>query len=291
MKNIFIRGGLGDLIVLMPRIKKYLKNENYKIHYFGELSVGTLLDYFTCIKNMELADKIIHYPGRCPVLEPKFTTSRFKSAPNPDAKFQMPYHYNPDSRSFKINDADNVMPELNPVDYCSVKYTANADFPYDNYVVVAPFSVSNPRWKRDPVYSWFQHFCHYILSKTKLKIVLLGNIPNSESYKLYLPNKLCNDAKWYFINTCGLTTIEEAIAIIKNAKFGIYFDSGLKNFAFLYDNPTIFLRDHTWLHSNPLEAWFPKQLQRINNNFLFDAVDGKYSDFCCLIDKCIGLSR
>jgi ADP-heptose:LPS heptosyltransferase len=267
---VWMRGAVGDLLILFPIMKQYLNQEfptfdGVNLIYSGPLQPKKVL---------ELTDLILglnHKVQR--ILKIDFDdVSNNKNIITDKMKEQCVHFFNrlpdmilnhvyKDEYELKIHDADNVLKLNDPIDYTSIHLkTQEIDLPFKEYICVSLTGNSNKSFQHEKSKDKFKLLINILLHETDLPILFLGG-KKEEFDKL-------NFKSFRLINLCGQTSLIEVNSIIDKAKIFFCFDNGLKNIGFLSKTPTVFLFDKTWENANPIEAWFPKQLQNIKKNIL-----------------------
>ena len=264
-----MRGAIGDLVILNSIVNGLMKRKRIKkvnlvvtgpvnketIHELYQISTLNYnsLDYYksNTSSGLEFQDSWIRaYEKR--------TGCTIDIALN---------HVSSDSNGLKILEADEICPFV-PRDYSSVKYhPSNLIIPWKKYVLICPFGGSNPRWKSDRAYEYYQKIVDYFIKETDYTVVFAGKWSDDtpEGFGNFNVDKSDKLRVRYIYNN---TTIGDMIALIRGSEIGVYFDSGIKNLAFIHGNKNMVVYDDSHRNARPAEAWFPPQFHTPDNIYL-----------------------
>ena len=166
----------------------------------------------------------------------------------------------------KVLKADEILlPEYGKVDYTNVGLK---DPVIDNdlvlslperYVVFFPQGNSNWHWQSSDTVQCFDKLIKAALAQGYRVVICAKGMPERHPYEHYMDKVDVT----FLINQ---TSLADAAYLIRHASGVVSYDSGMKNIAFLLPTPTVAIYNTRLKPPSPIDAWFPKQLQGINNN-------------------------
>lgn len=269
--TVHLRGAMGDLLCLFPILHSWLKKntEDNKCDMIvsGPMNVDTL-DNLLGLQEEIFVNKLQVFQCRDSHREAIFHENSMSYMTSTGRIIDLYLNHVEEG---KILTADEVEPEQER-DYTSVKYFSErvenfAPNDMKHFAVVSMIGNSNQLWKSKAVLDAFENVIQEILNKTNWYIFLIGQHPMEPDYIWAYPRHLkCSSGR--IICYYNSTTLDDVVNLMEKAKAIVTYDNGVKNFAFLQNTPTLYIHEPKWPSANPVEAWFPKQLHHINNNFL-----------------------
>lgn len=270
--QIWMRCAIGDALVLLPIVKGAIEHHNASgcdLVVTGPCSPGVIRELFHM---SDLNYSSLKYTKCNATAKPWFQKKSIHIHETNNPKIDLALnHVQRLDKTIMVREADYIHSEI-PRDYKSVKYTSSdIVIPWDSYVIFCPFGASNPKYKSKSVYNTYQRLVDYYLAHTNHSIVFTGrwNDEIPEEYK----NFQCGEADKLRLNYIyDQTTLSDMVALIKRADSGVYFDSGMKNFGFIYGRKSIVVWDDSHPNSMPLGAWCPSQF---HNDVIYCNVNNK----------------
>ena len=272
-KLIWIRGAIGDLLILLPIAISYAAGKPYHLIYTGPLQLQQLNNLFSLLDFHKPVKLLVLKNDGCILTDETLKNAEWVCDREPDLILN---HASGDRYKPTIARADDIHPEIDR-DYLSLKIHSESlagqlsKFPFrrKQYVVFCPYGNSNPRWQSKECKAAFAAIAKHITAKG-IPIVVLGKC------QPHLSNEYSGNAlglaleKFNVINYTNMTSLKEAVGIMANSIVNVCFDSGMKNLAYLMPNAAITLHDPSWHSANPIEAWTPQQILSSPHNSLWD---------------------
>lgn len=268
---VWSRGAIGDLLIHLPIAHAKYGDQPFNLIVSGPINNDTVK---FLIESSNLNIRYVYHVDTNPrssvlVTDKMLTVAYDKFKKPPDLILNHVRQVFGQNR-FVISKADEIVDF--PVDFTSVMYEFKEDehflsqFP-KSYVLVCPYGTSNPLWKKCKRYhDYLREIVRWLVKFHGIHdLIIVGKSDTNAFDQLFwkIP-------KLKTFNMTNITTIREVFTLINHAKNFVVYDCGLKNYAFLQPTPTTFIWNKKWHAANPVEAWFPKQLQKINQNILLD---------------------